>query len=561
MDEPTGDAGPEAADRRGAFPVLSPEQIDVLAGAGTARSFPAGGVLFRAGDSGYDLMVITSGRAAIVDGFGTQAEREIVQHGAGRFLGELNLLTRQSVYLTAVAREPTEVIAVPPDALRRVLAQEPTLSDILMRALLLRRSILLGTGVGLRVIGSRYSADTGRLLEFLARARVPSTWLDLEADSGAEELLTAAGIGPSETPVVIADGREMLRNPSNSELAARIGLTRTGGEEPADEEWDLAVVGAGPAGLAAAVYGASEGLRTIGLDAIAIGGQAGTSSRIENYLGFPAGLSGSDLAARAAVQAEKFGARLTSPCEAAGIRAEGDLHVITLSSGDEITSRAVVLATGARYRRLDVPDLERFEGTSVYYAATHAEASRCAGRPVVVVGGGNSAGQAAVFLATRTPKVHLVVRREDLSSTMSRYLVDQIDREPRIEVHTRTQLVGLAGRERLESVRIEHADTGVDELAVGGVFVFIGAVAQTAWLTGYVGTDRAGFVLTGADIGNGAVPGTAATFLGTTRPGVFAAGDVRAGSTKRVAAAVGEGSQAVTLVHRHLATTFAGRGG
>lgn len=449
--------------------MLSPEQTEVLARAGTVRSFSAGGVLFRAGDSGYELMVITSGRVAIVDGYGTSAEREIVEHGPGRFLGELNLLTGQAVYLTAVAREATEAIAVTPEALRRVLAQEPTLSDILMRALLVRRSILLGTGVGLRVIGSRYSNDTGRLLEFLARARVPSTWLDVESDPGAEELLTAAGVGPDETPVVITNGHELLRNPSNAELAAQIGLTRTGGDGPVDGEvWDLLVVGAGPAGLAAAVYGASEGLATIGLEAVAVGGQAGTSSRIENYLGFPAGLSGSDLAARAAVQAEKFGARLTSPCEAAGIHSEGDLHVVTLSSGEELRGRAVVLATGARYRRLDVPELDRFEGTSVYYAATHAEASQCAGRPVVVIGGGNSAGQAAVFLAARTTRVHLLIRRGDLSSTMSRYLVDQILREPRIELHTRTQLVGLTGADRLDSVRIEHADSGSDELAARG---------------------------------------------------------------------------------------------
>ena len=546
----TDTATSDEADRRGAFPELSADHQAVLASVGTTRSYEQGDALFTAGDTDYELMAITAGRVAIVDEHGTPAERVIVEHGPGRFLGELNLLTGQAVYLTAVALEHTEVVAVPAEGLRRVLAEEPSLSDILMRALLLRRAILLATGVGLRVVGSRYSADTGRLLQFLARARVPATWIDLESDRGAEELLTTAGVSPSETPVVITHGAELLRNPSDAELAAAIGLGRV--ENPSDgaDVTDLLIVGSGPAGLAAAVYGASEGLRTLCVDAVAAGGQAGTSSRIENYLGFPAGLSGSDLAARAVVQAQKFGARLTSPCVAVSVRAEGNLHSVTLASGDVVRARALVLATGARYRRLDVPDLERFEGTSVYYAATQAEARQCDG-PAVVVGGGNSAGQAAMFLSARTPEVHLLVRRDDLSQTMSRYLIDQIERQPHIHVHPQTQLVALNGVHRLESVTVHHPVAGRQDLLAGGVFVFIGAQAQTDWLGDYVQTDRAGFVLTGIETtAPGRVP------LETSREGVFAVGDVRSGSVKRVASAVGEGSQVVSLVHQYLTRTF-----
>lgn len=548
-----------AAERRGAYPELSDEQIDVFARVGTSRRVGPGDVLFRAGDQGYDLVVIRSGRVAVVDDHGTPQARVLVEHGPRRFVGELNLLTGQAVYLTAVAQEEGEVVLVPAAALREVLAQEPTLSEIVMRAFLLRRAILLGAGVGLRVVGSRYSADTRRILEFLARARVPSTWLDLEGEAGVELLLQHVGVAPEQTPLIIRQGGDLLLNPSNSELAGAIGLAAQPVAGGPDEVLDLLVVGCGPAGLAAAVYGSSEGLRTLAVDAVAVGGQAGTSTRIENYLGFPAGLSGSELAARASVQAEKFGARLTSPCEAASVHAEGDLHVVVLTSGDRIAARALLLATGATYRKLDVPDLERYEALGVYYAATHVEAQSCAGQPVVVVGGGNSAGQAAVFLAERASEVHLLIRRGDLAATMSRYLIDQIERHPRVRLHPRTEIVGLSGEARMEAVVVARRGSGDDPDAVehgripaAAAFVFIGAEPRTAWLGGYVALDRAGFVLTGPDTGDPTVPP-----LATTRPGVFAAGDVRSGSTKRVAAAVGEGSMAVSLVHRHLDATFA----
>jgi len=547
-----------AAERRGAYPALTDEQLEVFLRVGTRRSVAPGDVLFRAGDRGYDLVVIVSGRVAIVDAAGTADERVLVEHGPRRFVGELNLLTGQAVYLTAVAREAGDVVLVPASAVREVLAQEPTLSEIVMRAFLLRRAILLGAGVGLRVVGSRFSPDTRRILEFLARARVPSAWLDLEGEQGAELLLQHAGVAPEQTPLIIRQGGDLLLNPSNAELAAAIGLdagaaARHLADGAPDDIVDLLVVGCGPAGLAAAVYGASEGLRTLAVDAVAVGGQAGTSTRIENYLGFPAGLSGSELASRAFVQAQKFGARLTSPCEAASVEADGDLHVVTLTSGDRIAARALLLATGATYRKLDVANLERYESLGVYYAATHVEAQACAGLPVVVVGGGNSAGQAAVFLAERVEEVNLLIRREELAATMSRYLIDQIARHPRIRLHPRTEVSGLLGDRRLEGVEVVRRGTGERErLAAAAAFVFIGARPRTEWLGDHVALDPAGFVLTGPDTGD-----ATRAHLATSRPGVFAAGDVRSGSTKRVATAVGEGSMAVSLVHRHLDATFA----
>jgi thioredoxin reductase (NADPH) len=540
-----------AADRRGAFPELTDDQLAVLRRVGRVRRCEAGDVLFRAGDPTYDLTVIESGVASVVDNLGEPDERTIVSHGARRFLGELNLITGQGAFLSAVMVEPGVVYQVPREELRTVLAQEPTLSEIIMRALLLRRSILLGSHVGLRVVGSRFSPDTRRLLEFLARSRVPVQWLDTESEAGAELLLQEAGVSPEETPVVIRHGSQLLRNPSTSSLARAIGLTAAPGG--GDEVLDLLVVGAGPAGLAASVYAASEGLVTRSIDAVAVGGQAGTSTRIENYLGFPAGVSGSELAARAAVQAEKFGARVTTPCEAAAVHADGDLHVVRLTTGEELRSRALLLATGARYRRLTTPGVERFEGVGIYYAATQAELANVAAGEVAVVGGGNSAGQAAVYLAQRVPRVHVLIRRDHLAETMSRYLIDQIDRNPAITVHPRTELVDLHGEDRLARAEIVDNTTGErSELPVTAIFAFIGAEPRTAWLGDYVALDPAGFVLTGADTGDARVP-----HLTTSRRGVFAAGDVRAHSTKRVASAVGEGSMAVSLVHRHLAQTFA----
>jgi thioredoxin reductase (NADPH) len=535
----------------GGFPDLTPEQLEVLRRYGTEREIEAGEVLFREGDDGYDFFAVVEGCVAIVDGYGRQEEREIVSHGPGRFIGELNLLTGEPAYLTAVVREPGRVLAVPRENLRRIIAQEPVLSELIMRAFLVRRSVLRGRGVGPRVVGSRHSRETRRLIEFLNRIRLPHVWIDLEEDEGAEALLQHAGVTPAETPVVIA-GENVLRNPSIAEVAAVVGHVPDYG---GPDLYDLIVVGTGPAGLAASVYGASEGLSTLALESVAVGGQAGTSMRIENYLGFPAGLSGDELAARAFAQAQKFSARITSPCEAAELRTDGPLHLVRLADGDEVAARAVIIATGARYRRLDVPRLEDLEGIGVYYAATQAEARTCAGDVVAIAGGGNSAGQAAVFLSEHVAQVHLVVRRDGLSQTMSRYLVDQVERTPNIVLSPRTEVRELLGEDRLEGIVVEREGER-RTLPTRALFVFIGADPHTSWLEGGVELDEHGFVRTGRDVPP--EDGSPLYLLATSRPGVFAAGDVRSGSIKRVASAVGEGSMAVRLVHDHLSHVASG---
>jgi thioredoxin reductase (NADPH) len=442
------------------------------------------------------------------------------------------------------------------ERLRELVSQDPALGDLVLRAYLIRRSILIELGVGLRIIGSRFSPDTKRLLEFAARNLLPHRWIDLERDREAEELLSQLGVKPEDTPVVIWRGEQVLRNPSNPELARSIGL-RDPSSVPIS--CDLVVVGAGPAGLAAAVYGASEGLTTVVLDGVATGGQAGTSSRIENYLGFPSGISGSELAGRAVLQAEKFGASINVPAEATALEQRDGHHVVKLDGGNAIAARTVIIATGARYRRLDVPRLEQFEETSVYYAATQVEARVCHNDPVAVVGGGNSAGQATVFLAQHAARVRLVVREDALNRNMSRYLVDRIERLGNVEVLLNTEVRELLGDDTLEALVVEDNRTGerrtVDARAM---FVFIGVRPYARWLADQLALDDNGFILTGTDAaglsraGQAGQAGRGPLPLETSRPGVFAVGDVRSGSVKRVASAVGEGAMAVRLVHDHL---------
>ena len=543
----------EIADRDGAFPRLDEDQRTRLRELGRVRTVEPGEVLFAAGDESSDFFVIESGAVAIVQGLGEE-DRVIAIQGAHRFLGELSLIIGQRLYLSGVVRDPGEVIQIPLDKLREIVDEDKALSDLILGAFIARRSILIDVGTGIKLIGSRLSPDSRRLRELLARNRMPHQWIDLEDDEDADALLSGLAIKPDETPVAITGGGEVLRNPSNAELGRAIGLGSAGSPPPL---CDVVVVGAGPAGLAAALYAASEGLDVQGVDAIASGGQAGTSARIENYLGFPAGVSGSELTQRATVQAAKFGARLNVPAAAVALKSEPGRHEIELSNGETATGRSVIVATGAQYRRLDVPRLEEFEGGGVYYAATQAEAQLCAGDPVVIVGGGNSAGQAAMFLARRAAQCRLLIRGGDLGKSMSRYLVDQIERNDSIDVVRHAQVVELDGERELENVTIANTRSGERARAVArALFVFIGASPHTEWLQGQLATDRAGFLLTGRDVADddlGEYNGDQPLFLETSRPGIFAVGDVHSGSIKRVASAVGEGSTAVRLIHQRLA--------
>jgi thioredoxin reductase (NADPH) len=547
----------ETPDLHGAFPRLSDEQIAMLSRHGERRRTQRDEILFREGDRDYDFFVVLDGSVAVVAGYGSGDERLIAVHGPGRFLGELSLLTGQAALFTAVVREPGEVLVVPVERLRELISQDSVLGDLILRAFLLRREILIGLGAGFMIVGSRYSPDTRRLREFCARNRLPHRWVDPEEEPGVESLLREVGVAPEDTPVVIWRGKEVLRNPSNAELARLIGLrTPTSPLQVAD----LLVVGTGPSGLAASVYGASEGLETIALDAVATGGQAGTSSKIENYLGFPTGISGAELAERATIQAEKFGARINVPAEATSLRQEDGHYVVGIDEGEAVSARAVVIATGVRYQRLPVPRIEEFEAASVYYAATQMEARLCKGDPVAVVGGGNSAGQATMLLSRFASPVHLIVREADLAENMSRYLIDRIERSPAVDVHLHTEVRELIGeRGNLEGLVVEDNQTGErTTLAAKMLFVFIGAAPHTQWLGDQVALDDRGFILTGPQAAgpDGACAagdhGYRPQLLETSRQGVFAVGDVRSGSIKRVASAVGEGAMAVQLAFEHL---------
>jgi thioredoxin reductase (NADPH) len=551
----------ETPDSHGGYPKLIDEQIEALSARGTRRRTEAGEVLFAEGDERYDFYVVLDGKVAIFQGHGTDDQTLIAVHGPHRFLGELSLLTGQAAFFTAVVIDPGEVLVVPVEDLRELVSHDSTLGDVILRAYLIRRELLIGLGAGFRIVGSHFSPDARRLREFATRNRLPHRWIDVEEDPGAEALLRSLGIAPEETPVVIW-GRDVLRNPTNVELAHRIGLKVP---EPPDGVVDLLVVGAGPSGLAASVYGASEGLDTVTIDAVATGGQAGTSSKIENYLGFPSGISGAELAERATIQAQKFGARITVPAEAVSLRRENGHYVVGLDDGQEIATCTVIIATGVRYRKLAVPGIEPYEGTSVFYAATLMEAQVCRNDSVVVVGGGNSAGQATVFLSRYAAQVRLVIREQELDESMSRYLADRIEGTPNVEVITSTEVREVVGNGSLEGVVVEHERTGEREtLPARALFVFIGAEPHTAWLGDEVALDASGYVLTGYDDAPAVAESGRSSewdgverpplLLETSLPGVLAVGDVRHGSIKRVASAVGEGSMAVRLVHEHLQT-------
>ncbi|MGL4255999.1 MAG: FAD-dependent oxidoreductase [Microbacterium sp.] len=535
---------PETPDTNGAYPRVSDEQIALLSPYGERRRLAKESMLFCAGDRDCGLFVVLGGKVRVVEEGGPQGtSRVIAVHGRGRFVGDLSMLTGQAVYVTAIAQTDVEVLEIASDRVKEAVTQNQAMGDLILRAFILRRAIHANLGIGLRIIGSRFSSDTRRLRDFASRNRIPYRWEDLEEDPGAESTMRALDIAPDQTPIVLWKGRTVLRNPSNTELAELLGLRE---DAPGRDAVDIVVVGAGPAGLAAAVAAASEGLSTVVLDAIATGGQAGTSSQIENYLGFPAGISGAELADRAVVQARKFGATFIVPGEAQSLERIDGHFTLELTDGARVEAHTVVLATGVRFRRLSVPGMDRFEGPHVYYAATEFEARVCRGQPVVVVGGGNSAGQAALFLARSATEVHLVIRHDELSRDMSRYLADRISAAPLVHVWSKSEVCELRGDLHLEQIMVR--DVRTDErhsLRATALFVLIGSEPHTRWLTDAVELDERGFVMTGVGLGG-------ATVFQTSCDGVFAIGDVRSGSVKRVASAVGDGAVAVRLVYEHL---------
>jgi thioredoxin reductase (NADPH) len=513
-----------------ASPLLSPSQLATIAEIGEERSAAAGELLYRVGDRIYPFIVILEGEVAIIDAAGN----ELIRQGPSGFLGELNLLSGQTLFVSALVVEPLRYIAVERSALRALLNEDGPLSDLLVSTFISRREALQSVqGIGLEIVGPHSSEPTMRMLEFARANRLPYTW---------EESAPPAG---GALPLVRLPGGGELHGPSTGQVLRALGI---GLELAPREEVDLLIVGAGPAGLAAAVYGASEGLDTLVVESNALGGQAGSSRRIENYLGFPAGISGTELTSRAVTQARKFDARTATPYRALSLERGNGRHLVRLEDDREIAARAVVLATGAAYRRLPVDRLAEFEGTSVFYAAGAPEGQLCVGHRVAVVGGGNSAGQAAVWLARGGALVTLLHRRADLRETMSDYLVRELERYG-VAVRDRSEIAALHGENgRLAGVTLKSGEL----LPYSFVFLFLGAVPCTEWLDDTVARDHDGFILTGsaANMDN---------LLETDVPGVFAAGDVRSGSTKRCATAVGEGAMAVQFVHGHLSRTPAVR--
>jgi thioredoxin reductase (NADPH) len=539
-----------------AWPILSASEMSEIATFGVERAVGDGELLFETGEPSDQFFVVLDGEVEIVGQDGKQ-EVVLAEYGPGGFVGELSLLTGQRRFVTGRVKRAGRVLVIEQAEFRRLMSVRPALAETIFRALMARREILR-TGAGaqaIRIIGSRYSPEAMSLRSFAEHSRLAHTWIDIEDADDVEQLLGNMGITRQDTPVVITP-TGVLRDATVGELAEKLGLTF---KPVPGYTFDLVVVGSGPGGLAAAVYGASEGLSTVCLDAVSVGGQAGASSRIENYAGFPNGISGADLTARTAAQALRLGARLNAPCEVVGLRPEVGFQVIVLNDRSEIATRAVIVASGARYRRLAATGLDRFEGAGVYYAATDLEARVCAGAPVLVVGGGNSAGQAAIYLAQHDSHVTIAIRRDSLVETMSQYLIARIEAHPRIDLLSGVEVEELAGQDHLERVVLTRTATGERvEIASSGLFCFIGALPATEWLGASVLLDEHGFVLTDRQVrGRDGMLSEPLPYE-TSTPGVFAVGDVRSGSMKRVAAAVGEGSSAVRSVHERLATPVAG---
>jgi thioredoxin reductase (NADPH) len=550
---PPRSAGP--VDIAQAFPVLTAEQIDRIRPFGRIRQVQVGEILFEPGDLSVPFFVLLSGSLEIVQP-SLQGESEIVTHHAGGFTGEMTMISRRGALARGRVTAAGDFLELGAEELQSLVARDADLSELFMRAFILRRLLLISYGQGNAILlGSRHSANTLHLREFLSRNGHPHTYIDLDVDQGAQDLLDRFSITPAEIPVVICNGVTVLRNPTTHELAKFLGLNAN---ITATEMRDLVIVGAGPSGLAAAVYGASEGLDVLMIETESPGGQAGSSSKIENYLGFPTGVSGLELAGRATAQAQKFGAKMLVASSVTKLNCERRPYELSVDCGQTIRAKSVIIASGAHYNKPHIENLEKFEGQGIYYGATHIEAQLCGPDEVIVVGGGNSAGQAAVYLSQTVGKVHMLVRGK-LADTMSRYLIQRIEENPAIDLRCDTQIVALEGDTQLERVTWRNNKTGETSThSIRHIFIMTGASPRTDWLQGCVALDSKGFILTGRDL-DSVLPSVnwplprPPQMLETSLPGVFAVGDVRAGNVKRVAAAVGEGSIAISLVHRALA--------
>jgi len=546
-----------ASDHQVAFPVLSAKDLAALTARGHPRAVRAGEVLFAEGDRDFCFFVVLEGEIEILE-HSRGSPHTIAVHQAGEFTGDVDMLTGRAALVEGRSSREGRVLELSTGELRRAVDELPDLGETILKAFLMRRQLLLGDGFeGFRVIGSRFSPEAHRIRDFATRNAIPFRFMDLETDEQADAILRELGIPASATPIVMGGDGEWYTNPSIGEIGQCLGMV-----SPMEEGrvYDLVVVGAGPAGLAASVYAASEGLDVLTADALAPGGQAGTSSRIENYLGFPAGITGAELTRNALMQAQRFGARISVPCTVKSLGIEGGERVVTLTDDTRLRTRCVLVASGVSYRKLEVPNFAEFEGAGIYYAATEMEARDCRGEEVVVVGGGNSAGQAIVHLAKYAQRVHVLVRKPDLGANMSRYLVDRVEGLENVTIHRGCAVAGLEGNGHLAAVHVRNGTKDTRTLETSSLFLFIGADANTDWLRGCVELDRKGFVLTGTALPPGMTDterwqtaGRVPFLLETSLPGVFAAGDVRSGSVKRCAAAVGEGAMAVSFVHAHIA--------
>ena len=538
----------------GMFPLLGDYLIEKLKQHGKIERVEVGTILIEAGAKHFDCFVVLSGRVGIYDPYND--DRQVTEHGPGQFTGDSDMLSQRASIIRAEMVEAGEVLRICEEELRRIIRTLPEASDILLKAFLLRRAHLIAEGgFGARIIGSRYSPDTFRIREFFSRNHLPYTWLDVENDPQAAALLEHFQIQPEDTPIVLTRNQLLLKNPPLEAIASCYGIS----DHSSQLEYDVVVVGAGPAGLAASVYAASEGLSVLTVDSVGPGGQAGTSSKIENYLGFPTGISGQELAIRAYTQVQKFGGTIAIPrrvtrlaCNRRGIFA------LIFSDGEEIHTRSLVIATGARYRKLNLPELPDYEGKGIYYGATAMEAQTCSNEEIVLVGSGNSAGQGVTFLSRVARKVHLLVRGADLAHSMSKYLINRIEQTPNIEVHFNTQITGLRGSGHLESITCQQDDGTPFDINTQHVFCMIGALPCTDWIEGCVALDAKGFVLTGSQLTREQLEQSGwplerrPVMLETSKPGIYAVGDVRSESTKRVASAVGEGSMSISFVHAFL---------